>query len=106
MNKFIVIETTYPKLEEAEKMAEILLNEKLAACIHISATESRYIWQEKLEKTPEIALKIKTSAKLFSKIEKIIKESHSYQLPQIIATEIKFGNKYYLDWIKNLVKKK
>ena len=104
MKKFIIVETTYPNLKAAEKLAEILLSQKLAACIHFCKIESRYVWQEKITKDQEILVRIKTENSLFSKVEKIIKSNHSYELPQIVAIEIDRASKSYLQWLESSLK--
>jgi periplasmic divalent cation tolerance protein len=97
--KFILIKTTYPNLREAKKLAKILLEKKLSACVNFNKIESLYQWQKKIENSKEILVSIKTKNSLFKKIEKIILLNHQYQLPQIIAIPIEIGSKKYLEWL-------
>ncbi len=96
---FIIIETTYPNLNSAKELGKILLKNKLAACISFSEVESMYFWQEKLCNEREILVKIKTKQSSYQKIEEIIKNHHSYKIPQIIALPIKKGYRPYLNWL-------
>ncbi len=98
-NKFIVIETTYPNLREAKNLGKILLSKKLAACIQFVKVESCYIWEEKIQNDREILVRIKTKNSLYSQIEKTIKESHSYKIPQIFSIQINQGSTAYFSWI-------
>lgn len=105
-DKFIIIKTTYPNKNSAIKLSKILLKEKLAACIELKKIESLYSWQGKIENDAEISVAIKTVSKNFDKIAKIIKENHSYKLPQIIAIPLISGTKEYLSWIETNSKNK
>lgn len=103
-NKFIAIETTYPNLKAAKNLAKILLDKKLAACVHLMPIESLYCWQKKIQNDKEILVKIKTKNSLYKAVEKTIKEHHSYEIPQILATQINQGFAPYLSWIDSNVK--
>lgn len=103
--KFIIIETTYPNLASAKKLGETLLNKKLAACVQFLKVESSYFWQEKIENSHEILVRIKSKNSLFFEIEKIIKNCHDYEIPQILSTHINQGSKAYLNWIDSNLKK-
>lgn len=105
MKKFIIIQTTFPKLTEAKKLARILLKEKLAACIHLSKIDSFYIWEEKIASSKETLVNIKTKADLFSKVEEIIIKNHPYKIPQITQIKIDKGSKAYLSWIDSILYK-
>ncbi|MBP9865447.1 MAG: divalent-cation tolerance protein CutA [Candidatus Omnitrophica bacterium] len=102
----VVVLTTASSLREARRIASILLNEKLAACISISApTESHYVWQGKKEKSREYLLMIKTRRTLFPQAEQAIRQAHSYECPEILALPVSAGSKPYLEWLYNSVKR-
>jgi len=84
----IIIQTTCANKKEAKKIANVLVEKKLAACIQISNVESIYMWKNKICKDKEKLLYIKTKKENFEKIKRKIKELHSYDLPEIIAIEI------------------
>ncbi len=97
--KFLIIKTTYPKISEAKKIAQILLNKKLAACIEFSKINSNFIWEEKIISQNEILVIIKTKANLYKKIESEILANHPYKIPQILSITVFGGFNGYFDWI-------
>jgi periplasmic divalent cation tolerance protein len=99
MTKLILVETTYPNLRSAKNLAKILLSKNLAACVQFCEVKSMYFWRNKLQNDREILLRIKTKNSLYPAVEKIIQEHHSYEIPQILATQIDQGSKAYLNWL-------
>lgn len=86
--------------DEAAKIARALVEERLAACVNIlGPIRSIYRWRGAIEDAREHLLMIKSRARLFSKIERKVRELHSYEVPEIIALPIARGSKPYLDWI-------
>lgn len=99
---YIVVLVTASSKEEANKITQGLLEEKLAACVNILlGLESRFWWQGKIDSATEVLLVIKTRKTLFNKLAKKVKGLHSYTVPEIIALPIISGNKAYLDWIND-----
>jgi periplasmic divalent cation tolerance protein len=99
---YIMVLTTCNSSEVASSIANILVANKLAACVNIvNNVESVYQWQGKIEHDKEILLIIKTRQSLFSQIEQMIQELHNYELPEIIAVPIEAGEKNYLNWIQS-----
>lgn len=97
---YCVVLITAPKGPEARKLAEILLNEKLAACVNIVGdVESFFWWEGKIDTAAEVLLVVKTKKTLLSRLMKAVKRAHSYTVCEIIALPITAGNKAYLDWI-------
>lgn len=86
--------------EESKKVANILVKEKLAACINIiSSIESIYLWKGEIEEDMESLLIAKTKVDNIDKIIKRVKEIHSYETPAILAIPIIEGSKDYLDYL-------
>lgn len=106
MSGFIVVFVTVPNRAEAKKLAKLLLEKKLAACVSIvPKIESHYWWKGKLEKASELLLIIKTRKTLFPKLAAQVRKNHSYSVPEIISLPVADGSKAYLDWLKeNTVK--
>ncbi len=100
----IIVQTTCSSKKEAKKIAKKLVEKKLAACVQISKIESIYKWEGKLCVDKERLLFIKTKNKNFKKIQRIIKENHSYDLPEIIEIKITNASKEYLQFIKGNIK--
>jgi periplasmic divalent cation tolerance protein len=100
-DKFIQVFTALPTKTATEKIAKILVQEKLAACVQIlGPIESIYKWKGKLEKSKEWLCIIKAAENNFNKIEEKIKSVHSYEIPEIIAVPIIYGNRAYLEWME------
>ena len=100
----IIIQTTCANKLEARKIAEILIEKRLAACIQMSKIESFYTWENALCNDKEILLSIKTKKENFKKIKSKIKELHSYDVPEIISLPIKKVSKEYKNFIKENTK--
>jgi len=95
----VLVTTSSP--EEAEAIANILIQQKLAACINIIPLKSLYTWEGKICKDQEYQLLIKTDLSKFSELETTIKNNHSYEVPEIIAIPIIKGSESYLSWLKH-----
>lgn len=96
----VVIQTTCSTKEEARKIAKVLIEEKLAACVQMSEIESFYQWKNEFCCDNETLLNIKTIKENFEKIKSKIKELHSYDLPEIIQLDITNTSEEYLKFIK------
>ena len=98
-DKRIVLSTAGSE-EEARKMANHLVESRLAACVNIVLhVESIYRWEGKVESGREWLLIIKTSAELFPAVRDAIRELHSYELPECIAIDVEDGSTEYLEWL-------
>ncbi|MCL2485754.1 MAG: divalent-cation tolerance protein CutA [Endomicrobia bacterium] len=98
---YIIVFVTVPNRKTANKIKDIVLENKIAACVGITGgISSFYWWKDKIESAKELLLIIKTVKTKFSKLEKCIKEVHPYEVPEIIAADITAGSKDYLNWIK------
>jgi len=97
--KLCIIQTTCKDINEAKKIAKILIKKELAACVQISSIESLYMWNNELCNDNEKLLSIKTKKKNFEKIQRKIKENHSYDLPEIISIDIENVSKEYKNFI-------
>jgi periplasmic divalent cation tolerance protein len=96
----IVVLITVSSEEEAHKIAESLVNEKKAACVNIVAgVDSLFRWEGNVESARESLLLVKTKASLFPEIISLVKEIHSYKVPEIIALPIVAGSEDYLRWL-------
>jgi periplasmic divalent cation tolerance protein len=100
MKSYIQISTTTETKEQAQKIAQYLVEQKLAACVQITGPiESTYRWKGKVENAQEWLCLIKTRDSLFKKVETAIKKLHPYETPEIIAVPINKGSKEYLNWL-------
>jgi len=97
---YTIMFSTVSSEEEAKKITQTLLEEKLVACVNILPSVDSYFWWEgKIDNAKEILLIIKTLEKNIPFVSKRIKELHSYKVPEIIALSIIGGNHDYLRWI-------
>jgi periplasmic divalent cation tolerance protein len=97
---YIVIFITAGSPEEARTVAEALLKQRMAACVSIvPEVHSLFWWEGHLDSGNETLLFIKTKASLLDDIVRVVKEVHSYDVPEIIALPLIGGNQDYLDWI-------
>lgn len=103
-NKYIMITTTFESKDEANKIIELLLNKRLVSCCQLSNITSSYHWKGNIEHTKEYLLQMKSKKELYKKIEQVVLDNHSYEIPQLIAYDIVEGYKDYLNWIKEETK--
>ena len=95
-----IVFCTCPDKDTAEKIASLLVENKVAACVNIVPNiTSIYRWQGQLERAEEVLLLIKARQDTYSALESLIKKHHPYQLPEIIAVAIERGLPDYLNWI-------
>lgn len=104
MNKYCVVLTTFGNEEDAHKIIDTVLNEKLAACMQTVNIGSHYTWDGEVCHDREVLVLFKTSWALYDELETTIKENHPYDTPEIIAIDIEKGFKGYLDWIDGVTK--
>jgi periplasmic divalent cation tolerance protein len=98
----VLVITNLPDRESAIRLAEELIATRTAACVNVMAPcQSIYHWQGKTESEEEIPLLIKTTEDRYAEVERIIRGSHPYELPEIIRVPITGGLPAYLDWVEN-----
>ncbi len=101
----IVLFITTADAEEAQRIADVLLKERKAACINIvSGVSSRFWWQGSIERAEESLLIVKSQAALLNQIVKLVKKHHRYEVPEIVALPIIGGNPDYLEWLAKEVR--
>ncbi len=97
---YIVIFITAANKEEAQKIANKLVENKLAACVNIvDNVRSLFWWEAKIDSANEALMVVKSRKFHLARIIKLVKSLHSYQTPEIIALPIIGGDKNYLNWI-------
>jgi len=101
-----IVLTTAGSQQEAQKIAEALVAQRLAACVNIiSGIHSVYRWQAKVEQADEWLLLIKTTESASAPLRDAITKLHSYEVPECIVLSIEDGTPAYLDWIGDSVKR-
>ncbi|MGB9718628.1 MAG: divalent-cation tolerance protein CutA [Thermoproteota archaeon] len=106
MDRYIQVLTTTGKREDAEKIARILLERRLAGCVQVvGPISSLYWWKGRIEKAEEWLCLIKSREDLYEELEKTIRENHLYEVPEIIAMPIISGSRSYLEWMGTVLKR-
>ena len=99
----VFIYTTVADHDAANRLAELLVEQHLAACVHIvPGIKSIYRWQGTVQRDDEVQLVIKSEAGRFDAIETLLREHHPYELPEIVAVRVDRGSRQYLDWIASV----
>jgi periplasmic divalent cation tolerance protein len=102
--RYLQVSTTVAKKADANKIATILINERLAACVQIMPVHSAYRWKGKLVNTKELLCIIKTDSGHYKKVERRLKEIHPYDLPEIVAVPYAAGSPEYLKWVSGQIR--
>ena len=86
---------------QAEELASVLVERRLAACVNIvGGVQSVYRWEGEVTKDSESLLIIKTTRGTLTKMQEELVRSHPYDVPEVISFEIDSGYAPYLDWIR------
>jgi len=96
----LIVVTTSPSIEEAESLAQKIVEAKLAACVQIlPQMRSVYFWEGSIQKEPEHLLLIKTLDEKYESLEMFIHANHSYDVPEIVAVKAEKVSESYLAWV-------
>lgn len=100
MSEVLLVFTNAPDRATAERLAEALVTDRVAACVNLlSGCTSVYRWEGKLERADEIPMMIKTTRDAWPQLEGILRTLHPYQLPELIAVPVTAGLPDYLAWV-------
>lgn len=100
----IVILCTAPDDASARRLAEGLVNARLAACVNaISGVTSTYRWEGKTERESEVQLLIKTRRAKFDDVARWLEEHHPYDVPEIVALSVERVSEGYGSWVDEMV---
>jgi periplasmic divalent cation tolerance protein len=101
MTDKIVVLNTCGSEDEAERLARLLIERRLAACVSVvPRVRSVYRWNGAVESSDEWLLLIKSSRALFEQLREAIEGAHSYQVPELLALPVVDGAAPYLDWLQ------
>jgi len=96
----LLVLSNLPDRASAERLAQALVERRLAACVNILAPcRSVYRWEGTLESAEEHPVLIKTTAERYPAVEDAIRGLHPYELPEIIAVPLSAGLPGYLQWV-------
>ena len=104
MTDKIIVFVTCESTEEAERIAQAVVTEKLAACVNVlPGIRSCYVWERKLTWAEEVLLLIKTTRGRFGQLRDRVRALHSYEVPEVVSVSIDEASQSYLDWIDTSV---
>ena len=99
-SRLLVVLMAAPDRDEASRIAELLVNSRLAACVQIlPEVQSVYRWKGEVERNTEILLLAKTTSDKFDELDRAVREIHSYDTPEIIALPVNAASESYLNWL-------
>jgi len=102
MSDELIVLVTTSNAEEAARIADVLVSERLAACVNIvPGIESIYRWEGKVTRDHESLMIIKTTGARYDEVERRVKELHNYSTPEVIALKIERGSEQYLSWLRD-----
>lgn len=96
--------STVSSRKEAQKLAKLLVEKRLAACVNIiPGITSFFRWRGKIDRIHECLLVMKTKAQKLKELERVLIRNHSYSVPELVASPIVWGHRPYLKWISENV---
>lgn len=100
----VVVMVTADSEEQAKRICDILLERKVIACANIvRGVESFFWWKGKVDHSRELLLLMKSRSELLDEIVRLVRENHSYDVPEVVALPLVGGNPEYLRWIDDSV---
>ena len=103
MRRLVVISTA-PRAEDAEFMARELVERRLAACVNVlHPMTSIYRWRGDVERTEEVLMVVKTTEDRFEAVRDALVKGHPYDVPEVLALEVRAGHAPYLAWLDESV---
>jgi periplasmic divalent cation tolerance protein len=100
MADFVQVISTAGSRDEADAIAQAVVEGRLAACVQVlGPITSRYWWDGAVEVAEEWLCLAKTTAERYPALEAAIRERHSYDEPEIVALAVAAGSPSYLDWV-------
>ena len=100
MKEYVVVLSTTPNVNEAERLGKEMVEKGLVACVNIiPQIRSIYKWKEKLHNEEEMLLVMKSRKDRTEEIIDYIRKNHSYEIPEIVSLPITSGSEKYLAWI-------
>jgi periplasmic divalent cation tolerance protein len=100
MVDYIQVSTTVDNREDALKLSRRLVEARAAACVQVlGPAQSTYRWKGAVELSEEWLCLIKTEGRLFESVQRVVTETHPYEVPELIAMKVTAGSEDYLKWI-------
>lgn len=101
MTDLLVVLSTFPSADKAAEVADVLIDERLAACVNlVPGLTSIYRWKGGVARDAEVLAMIKTTKGLFAALSERLRKLHPYELPEIVALDVEAASPDYLAWVK------
>lgn len=100
---FVELVLTCGSWQEAQKIADALLEQKLVACVEMMEIKSKYWWEGKLDEAKEIKLVMETVADNFAKVEAVVRKLHSYKTFVLQMIPVAQLSKNAAEWLQKEV---
>ena len=101
MAEYIQVVTTTDSSDLAGRIAQSLLESRAAGCVQVlGPVQSKYWWEGKIEEAEEWVCMIKARSADYERIEALIRQAHSYDVPEILAFPVQQGSRRYLEWLE------
>lgn len=104
MKKAVLVYITAGSRDEAERLVKTLVKERLVACVNYFPINSCFLWENKIEKSREYVLLCKTLKSNFKKIQKRVREIHSYSTPAVMMIDLSDVDSKFFRWIVETIK--
>lgn len=101
----IEVRITAPTIEVAQRLAELLVTERLAACAQVlPGLTSTYRWQGRVERAVEHLILVKTTGRRFRAVRERVRAEHPYDVPEVLAVPIVHDSSPYAAWVRDAVR--
>ena len=105
MTEMLMVFVTCESKTQAEGIASKIVGEQLAACVNVvPGVRSCYVWEGNLTWSQEVLLVIKTTRAGFERLERRVRELHSYEVPEVLGVKVEVGFEKYVRWINDGVR--
>ena len=96
--------STAPDAEVAERIGTVLVEERLAACANVvEGVTSIYRWEGTVEREREVLMVFKTTSEAVGRLRTRLIELHPYEVPEVVALDVRDGHEPYLEWVRSMV---
>jgi periplasmic divalent cation tolerance protein len=103
-DELVEVRVTAGSREEAQRLADLLVDERLAACVQLVEVTSCYRWQDAIEREPELLLLAKSTNRRFPRLLARVREAHSYDTPEVLAVPVVAADEEYAEWVRESVR--
>lgn len=102
-DRLLAVTTTVATMDDARRLADMLVARRLAACVQLEAIESTYVWHGAVQREPEVRLLGKTTAARYAALQAALLAEHPYELPAVYAVTVTDASVAYAAWVRDVV---